>query len=59
MLSINSKRCPQNHRCPAIKVCPSGAISQKGNELPVIDSNLCTECMTCVSFCPTRAINKA
>jgi len=56
MMKVNPKRCPQSHRCPAIKVCPSGAISQTGFGLPVIDQNLCTECETCVKYCPMGAI---
>ena len=26
---VNPEKCPQNHRCPSIAVCPKGAISQK------------------------------
>ena len=25
-VSITASRCPQNHPCPAIRVCPSGCV---------------------------------
>lgn len=28
-LKVIIERCPQNHKCPSIKVCPVGALSQK------------------------------
>jgi ferredoxin len=58
MIKIEAKRCPQNHRCPAIKVCPSGAITQKGVGLPEVDQDKCTQCLSCVSFCPMGAIQE-
>lgn len=36
-LKIIVQRCPQNHHCPAIKVCPVGALSQNGFSAPIID----------------------
>jgi predicted metal-binding protein len=27
-LAINAEKCPQNHKCPSIAVCPKGAITQ-------------------------------
>lgn len=29
-LKIIIDNCPQNHKCPAVNVCPVGALSQKG-----------------------------
>jgi Fe-S-cluster-containing hydrogenase component 2 len=55
-LTINPSACPQNHRCPIINVCPIGAISQSGNDLPVIEETLCTECGKCAKYCPMRAV---
>ncbi len=26
LLIIKTENCPQNHKCPAIKVCPVGAL---------------------------------
>jgi ferredoxin len=56
MMKINAARCPQNHRCPAMSVCQFGAITQKGFGLPEIDQDKCQHCLSCVSFCPRRAI---
>lgn len=36
-LTVDNLRCPQNHRCPLLTVCPVGAITQSGFGLPVID----------------------
>lgn len=58
-LSINKNKCPQNHRCPAIAVCPRGAVTQKNNySLPVIDENKCIACGKCIRFCPMGAFEK-
>jgi len=59
MITIDKNKCPQNHRCPSIAVCPVGAISQNGFELPIINQELCVECGKCINFCPKRAIQKA
>lgn len=56
MIKVDSKMCPQNHRCPAIDVCPTDAITQQGYALPTINSDKCIECMKCIKFCPTGAI---
>jgi len=55
-LKINPKACPQNHRCPMLRVCPVGAISQEGYGLPIIDEEKCLECGKCASFCPMHAV---
>lgn len=57
-MRIDSKKCPQNHSCPAIKVCPADAISQDGYNLPVIDESKCIKCGTCITFCPMNAISE-
>ena len=36
-LKIIIENCPQNHKCPAVKVCPVGALLQEGFEAPKID----------------------
>ena len=36
-LKIIIENCPQNHKCPAVNVCPVGALSQKDFEAPIID----------------------
>lgn len=55
-MKVDSKRCPQNHRCPAIRQCPVDAITQQDNRLPVIDRDKCIHCMSCVLYCPMNAI---
>ena len=56
MLEINKKRCPQNHRCPAVQVCPVDALNQDGFAAPTVDSDACVMCGKCVRFCPMNAI---
>jgi len=56
-MKVNPLKCPQNHPCPAVRVCPAKAISQKGNGLPEIDSAKCLNCQECVYFCPMGAIS--
>jgi Fe-S-cluster-containing hydrogenase component 2 len=55
---VSATLCPQNHRCPILRVCPSDAIVQDGFGLPVIDKSKCTECGKCASLCPTGAVSK-
>ena len=55
-LYVDKYICPQNHRCPSINVCPVGAITQKGIELPVIDNEKCIKCKKCILYCPLGAI---
>lgn len=57
-ITVNEHRCPQNHPCPAVRVCPVGAIKQKGYDLPEIDYNKCIKCKKCIKFCPMRAIGE-
>ncbi len=52
---INEKRCPQNHPCPSVKVCPYGALSQSGYNAPVVDAAKCRDCGKCIRFCPMGA----
>ena len=40
-LKIVIENCPQNHKCPAVNVCPVGALSQKDFEAPTIDHDKC------------------
>lgn len=55
-MTVVKARCPQNHPCPAIRVCPVDAISQKGYDAPKIDQAKCIKCGKCVKFCPMRAL---
>lgn len=51
-MKVESNRCPQNHRCPAMRVCAVEAISQDGNAAPVIDNEKCISCGKCMRVCP-------
>lgn len=55
-LNIVVEHCPQNHKCPAVKVCPVGALSQKGFEAPKIDYDKCIGCGKCAKLCPKKAL---
>lgn len=55
-LTVDKTRCPANHKCPAISVCPYGALLQEGNNAPTVDMNKCIKCGKCVRFCPMKAL---
>ncbi len=55
-LSVLSDRCPQNHPCPSVIVCPYGALRQSGFKAPKVDYDKCVSCGKCVRFCPKRAL---
>ncbi len=55
-LTIKKDNCPQNHPCPAVKVCPVGALSQTNHNAPIIDQSKCIRCGKCSTFCPKKAL---
>ena len=55
-LIVIKERCPQSHKCPSVKVCPVGALSQTGFSAPVVDEKKCIRCGKCSYFCPMRAL---
>lgn len=55
-IKVSKMKCPQSHKCPAIKVCPADAIKQEGYKAPVIDLDKCIVCKKCVMYCPMGAI---
>lgn len=57
-ITVDKHRCPQNHPCPAVRVCPVNAITQNRFDLPVIDQEKCIHCKKCVMYCPMRAIQE-
>jgi Dissimilatory sulfite reductase (desulfoviridin), alpha and beta subunits len=56
LLKVKTARCPQNHPCPSVRVCPVGALSQKGFKAPEVDDDSCIKCGKCVRFCPMGAL---
>ena len=57
-LTIDELRCPQDHRCPLIPVCPVGAISQLGDGLTTIDPMKWIACGECITHCGRQAVHK-
>lgn len=55
-LAVKTDRCPQNHPCPSVRVCPAGALSQRAYNAPDVDRDKCIKCGKCVKFCPMRAL---
>ena len=55
-LNILVENCPQNHKCPAVRVCPVGALIQEGFQAPKIDYKKCISCGKCSDFCPKHAL---
>jgi len=55
-LVVKTSRCPQNHPCPSVKVCPVNALSQQGFDAPTVDMDKCIKCGKCVKFCPMGAL---
>ena len=56
ILNIIKEKCPQNHPCPSVRICPVGALSQNGFDAPVIDREKCIKCGKCSTFCPKKAL---
>lgn len=52
---VNKDKCPQNHPCPSVRVCPVDAIIQKGYKAPTIDYDKCIKCKKCITYCPMGA----
>ncbi|MFZ5987517.1 MAG: 4Fe-4S binding protein [Bacillota bacterium] len=53
---IDNAKCPQNHPCPSVRICPVGALKQEGFKAPSVDREKCIKCNKCVAFCPRGAI---
>ncbi|HAR64212.1 MAG: 4Fe-4S ferredoxin [Candidatus Margulisiibacteriota bacterium] len=53
---VNNAKCPQNHPCPSIRVCPVGALTQIGFKAPEVDEEKCIDCGKCARFCPMGAL---
>lgn len=50
-IKIQKAYCPQNHPCPSIRICPVGAIEQKGFNAPTINRKKCILCGKCIQSC--------
>lgn len=55
-LNVIVERYPKNHKCPAMAMCPVGAISQVGFNAPVVNEDKCIKCGKCSNFCPKKAL---
>ncbi len=55
-LLVNKNRCPENHPCPSVRVCPVDALTQEGFLAPEVDMDACIRCGKCVRFCPMGAL---
>lgn len=56
VLKIIKERCPHNHKCRAVKICPVGALSQNINEVPKVNSDICIKCGKCSKLCSKKAL---
>ncbi len=56
-ITVNKLKCPQNHSCPAVRVCPVGALSQNKYSAPKVALDKCIKCGKCIRVCPTRALS--
>ncbi|MEG1896132.1 MAG: 4Fe-4S binding protein [Oscillospiraceae bacterium] len=55
-IKVIVSKCPQNHPCPAVKVCPVGALVQEGFKAPTVVEDKCISCGKCSNFCPKKAL---
>ena len=56
VIRVNRNRCPENHPCPSVRVCPVEALSQVRFSAPTADMDKCIRCGKCVRYCPMGAI---
>ena len=56
ILVVVKESCPQNHKCPSVKICPVGALLQVANNAPTVIQDKCIKCGKCVNFCPRKAL---
>ncbi len=52
MITVIESRCPQNHPCPCVRICPVKAITQDGYGAPKVNMSICVECGKCIRSCP-------
>lgn len=52
MILVNERGCPKNHRCPVMRLCPAGAITQESPySAPKVDQEKCIGCQKCILAC--------
>ena len=56
VIRVNRNRCPENHPCPSVRVCPVEALKQIRYSAPTADMDKCIQCGKCVRYCPMGAI---
>lgn len=57
-IKVDSDKCPQNHPCPVVRICPTKAIKQQGFKAPTIDQSKCIDCGRCLRYCGYGAFNR-
>jgi ferredoxin len=57
IIKVDPSKCPQDHICPLIQICPVGAISQDGFSAPEINHEKCITCGKCVASCPYQTLS--
>ena len=57
VIRVNRNRCPENHPCPSVRVCPVEALKQVRYSAPTADMDKCIKCGKCVRYCPMGAIS--
>ncbi len=57
VIHVNPNRCPQNHPCPSVRVCPSEALTQVRYSAPTVEMDKCIQCGKCVRYCALGAIS--
>lgn len=53
---VIKNNCPQNHKCPAVEMCPANALTQHNFNAPVVNHEQCLQCGKCVKLCPMGAL---
>lgn len=53
---IDSETCDKSPFCPAKRICPVKAITQKLGKVSIVDEEKCIGCGKCLNFCPGNAI---
>jgi Fe-S-cluster-containing hydrogenase component 2 len=55
-LVIYPEKCVKDHKCSAVALCPTGALTQKRLDAPEVDKEKCIVCGKCSQRCPHAAL---